>query len=98
MSTFQPFTPGANFSISVTTSSARVNVAGAGNTLRLANVASTECFVKLGDSTVTAATTDLSMPANSTLFLAVFDSTTYVAAITASGTATLRISRGDGGI
>ena len=98
MSTFQPFTPGANFSIAVTTTTGRVNVTGNGTTLRLANVAATECFIKLGDSTVTATTSDFSMPANSVALLAASGAITYVAAITASGTATLRIARGDGGI
>lgn len=98
MSTFQPFTPGANFSLAVTTTTGAVNVTGNGTTLRLANVAATECFIKLGTSAVTAATTDFSMPANSQIFLTASNAITYVAAITASGTATLRISRGDGGI
>ena len=33
MSTFQPFTPGANFSIAVTTTTGSVNVTGNGTTL-----------------------------------------------------------------
>jgi len=98
MSTFQPFTPATNASLSVTTSTGRAAATGNGTTLRIANVAATECFIKLGDSTVTATTSDFSMPANSVALLAASGAITYVAAITASGTATLRISRGDGGI
>lgn len=98
MSTFLPFSPGANASLSVTTSTDRVAITGAGNTLRLANVSATECFVALGTSTVEATTGGFSMPANSQLFVSVSDAVTNVAAITASGTATLRISRGEGAI
>lgn len=98
MSAVPAFSPGGNFSISVTTSSARVNVTGEGTTLRLANVSTVECFVAFGGSTVTAAATDFSMPANTQVFVTVPSGTSYVAAITASGATTLRISRGDGGV
>lgn len=97
MSTFQPFTPAANASLSVTTSTGRVAVAGTGATLRLANVTSVECFVKVGDVTVEAATTDFSVPGNTQVLISIPNTATHVAAITAATTTTLRISRGDGG-
>ena len=97
MSTFQSFTPAANASISVTTTTGNVAISGTGGTLRLANVTSVECFVKVGESTVVATTSDFSVPGNTVAFISVPNTATHVAAITASSTATLRISRGDGG-
>lgn len=97
MSTFQSFTPAANASISVTNASGSAAISGTGGTLRLANVSTVECFVKVGGSTVTAATTDFSVPANTQVFISVPNTATHVAAITAASTTTLRISRGDGG-
>lgn len=90
------FSPSANASLSVTTGTGRVAVAGTGGTLRLANVTSVECFVTVGDVTVVAATTDFSIPGNSVVFLAIPNTATYVAAITGATVTTLRISRGDG--
>lgn len=100
MSAVPGFTPGGNFSIVVTNAGTdRVNITGQGTTLRIANVGATECFLTFGtSSTLTAATTDFSMPATSQLLVTVPSTTTYVAAVTAAGTTTLRISRGDGGI
>ena len=98
MSAFDPFTPAGNFSIAVTTTTGRVEVTGQGTSMRLANVAATECFVAFGGSTIEATTGGFSMPANSQIVVSVASGTTHVAAITASGTATLRISRGDGGV
>jgi hypothetical protein len=98
MSAVDPFTPGGNFSISVTTTTGRVATTGAGNVMRLANVSSTECFVAFGTGSVNATTSGFSMPGNSQVFVASSDAITHVAAITASGTTTLRISRGDGGV
>ncbi len=98
MSAVPAFTPGGNFSLSVTTSTGNVAITGAGTTLRLANVTAQECFVAFGASTVVATTGGFSVPGNSQVFVTIPSGTTHVAAITASGTATLRISRGDGGI
>lgn len=99
MSTFQPFTPGANFSISVTTTTGNVAITGAGTTLRLANVSAVECFVATGvGSGVAATTAGFSVPGNSQVLITVPSATTYLAAITAATTTTLRISRGDGGV
>jgi hypothetical protein len=97
MSTFQPFTPAANASISVTTTTGNAAIAGTGATLRLANVTAQECFVAVGGSTVAATTGGFSVPGNSQVFISIPNEATHVAAITGSSTATLRISRGDGG-
>lgn len=92
-----PFSPAANASLSVTTSTGRVAVSGEGSSLRLANVTSVECFVKVGDVTVVATTGDFSIPGNTAIIISIPNTATYVAAITAATTTTLRISRGEGG-
>ena len=97
MSTFSSFTPAANATIAVTTSTGNVAIAGTGATLRLANVTSVECFVAVGNSAVAATTGSFSVPGNTQVFISIPNEATYVAAITAATTTTLRISRGDGG-
>jgi hypothetical protein len=84
--------------LAVTTSSGRVARATAGAPLnqvvRIANTGSAAAFVALGDSTVTAATTDLALSPNTVVILAVNPLMTHVAAITASSTAQLSIVTG----
>lgn len=97
MTTTTAFSPAANASLSVTTTTGRVAISGTGGTLRLANVTSVECFVAVGDNTVVATTGDFSVPGNTPVFLAIPNTATHVAAITGATTTTLRISRGEGG-
>jgi hypothetical protein len=106
MTTFNSFSiPAVNGTIAVTTTSQRIALTGTGSSIRVANVTATEAFINVGDSTVVAVAgagatqaSDgaMSVPANSLGFYAVPGSATHVAAITAAGTATLRISRGEG--
>lgn len=100
MTTFTAFSPATNASISVTNAGTdRAAIPGIGAVILVQNVGSTECFVKLGtNNTVTAAVTDFSVPGNTSRFLAVNDAITNVAAVTAAGTTTLRIARGEGGV
>jgi len=60
-------------------------------------VTDADCFYKIGDSTVVATTSDTPLKSS---VVEVFDYNqgghTYIAAITATGTATLRITAGDG--
>ena len=97
MSTFLPFTPGGNFSLSAGTTTSNVACTGAGATMRLANTSAQECFVAFGTSTVEATTGSFSVPGNTQILVCVPATVTHVAGITGSGSATLRISRGDGG-
>lgn len=106
MSTTTPFTPALNGTISASNKSASVNLNGTGTTVLVQNLGTAEVFVALGSSTVTAvaggsSTKDsdgsLSVPSGTSRFLTSAPTDTYVAAITASGTATVRASRGDGG-
>lgn len=82
-------------SLAVTTSTGNVALPGTGPVVMIANVGSAEAFVKFGGSTVTAATTDESI-ANGHGRCFQVQTQTYVAAITAASTATLRISQGIG--
>lgn len=101
-----PFSiPVVNGTIAVTTSSQSIALQGAGMSLLVKNVGGGECFIAIGDSTVTAtagaAATDatdgsLSVPAGEIAIYSIPATATHVAAITASGTTTLRVSRGDG--
>lgn len=97
------FAPGASGTIAATTSSQSVAVTGKGKTLYVANAGTTECFVAVGSSDVVAVAgagiTGLAghmsvMPG--ICFALAMDRNTHVAAITASGTTTLRFTRGDG--
>jgi hypothetical protein len=97
MTTATAFSPGFNATLAVSTATSRVAVTGTGSTLRLANVTTVECFVAIGDSAVNAAISDFSVPGNTAILLAIPNTATYVAAITAATTTTLRISRGEGG-
>lgn len=98
MSSLPAFTPGgATASLAVTAASANValNRNGANQVLVL-NLGDAEVFVDFGDSAKTATTTDTPVPAGGWIMLSVPPDATHAAAITASGTATLRFTPGDG--
>lgn len=91
------FSPGATNSIAATTSSGRVQITGTGSTLEIQNSGTTTVFLKLGDSTVTAATTDYPLLAGQAKLIARNPTDqTYLAAIMGTGTATIYVSAGDG--
>lgn len=94
-----PFTPAANATLSVTTtsSSATIGSAGNGGVFRLYNSGAVPVFVRVSTSAPTAVVTDFAVPPTSLAVIGWPDTTTHIAAITASGTATLYVSRGEGG-
>ena len=98
----EPFTPGTTVSLAATTSTGRVALTGASGKikqqLRLYNAGSVAVFINLGGSTVTAAVTDMPVPAGYTEVISIppGDGARYIAGITASGTATLYATVGDG--
>lgn len=98
MNSSTPFTPGGNTSLSVTTSSARVALPqGVGGTIRMgADSGGSTLFLKFGDSTVTAAVSDTWFYPGAIETFTIPADSTHVAAITATGTATLRLTRGEG--
>lgn len=90
-------TPTGNASLSVTGSPARVALpawsASAPFVLIAPGAASTqEVFYKIGDVTVTAATTDKAMPAGG-ICISTSSTQTHLSAITETSTATLRLTR-----
>jgi hypothetical protein len=92
-----PLTPGATVSIAAGTSTANVALTGNGEQLELQNTGAVTVFVNLGASAVTAAVTDYPVLAGqSKLITRNPDSHTHLAAITASGTATLYVTIGRG--
>lgn len=99
----QPFTPGATNILAVTTTSARIALTDApassqSRTVRLHNAGSALIFVRFGDSTVVAAATDMPLPVGAveSFNLPNSSSAWHVAAIAASGTATLYATAGTG--
>lgn len=93
----QTFQSQGSASLAVTTATDRVALpAGSfGATVTILNVGTAEAFVTFGGSTVTAATTNDSIPSGAGRCFAI-SSQTFVAAITASGSTTLRINQGSG--
>jgi hypothetical protein len=82
-------------SLSVSNASSNVALASTDTTLVLTNTGATNAFFKLGDSTVTATTSDTPILAGRTVVLNI-GSSTYIAAITASSTTTLKGTTGTG--
>lgn len=81
--------------ISVSTSSTRQALtSGGGSQVAILNDGLQTVFVKFGDVTVTAATTDMPIRPGCSIPFDVPPTATYVAAIAASGTSTLRVTQG----
>ncbi len=90
--------PTSTVSISATDASgaSRQSIGSTGNQLLVVNSGGNLCYVKLGDVTVTAATTDMPLLPQSAMILTK-GSATYVAAICDSGlTTTLKATPGNG--
>lgn len=101
MMNINPFFPrkGQTKTLAVTTTTARVQVldnASSTSTynVRIYNAGTVAAFINWGDGTVTAATTDMPIAPGATEVLSLQGSN--IAAITASGTATLYITEGSG--
>lgn len=95
---------GASSTIAVTNSSQRVALSCAASNAYVSNVGTTECFIEFGSATVTAtaggsstAASDGSMAIPGGFYGVVSTGgQSNMAAITASGTTTLRITPGEG--
>lgn len=85
----------ATLAVTTSTASVALPAGQSGNVVMLLNVTTQEVFVRLGTSTVTAATTDESIPGNAVRCFA-RGASTHVAGIVATGTTTLRVSQGVG--
>jgi hypothetical protein len=93
--TLAPFAQTGTVSISATTSSARAALANTDDVLVVPNAGSVTLYVKPGDSTVTAATTDFAIPPGQVATLDV-SAATHVAYITASGSVSTTAQQGTG--
>jgi hypothetical protein len=94
----QAFAKSENNSLSVTSTTASITwTTGVGtNEILIKNVGATEAFWRSGLGPQTALTTDESIPAGAIMVYTIPVTDTVFAAITASGTTTLRVSRGEG--
>jgi hypothetical protein len=93
--TFTNFTPTGAASLSVSNVSGRVALPNTDATVIIQNTGTVNAFFKLGDGSVTAATTDYSLPAGTWIAVKI---TTEVdlAAITAASTTTFKVIQGTG--
>lgn len=103
MTDVTPFRPdaAATVNLAVTTTTGRVQVLASARrrNFRIFNAGSVTVFVELGGSTVAAvATTAIPVAGGASLVLNNSGSNTYVAAITASSTATLYVTPGLDGL
>lgn len=98
--TSNAFKPGATVTVAAasgTTGANRQQLSGAGSVVEINNVGGVEVFVKLGGATVAAALTDYPVPGGQCKTIGRDpNGETYVDAITASGTANVRFTVGEG--
>ncbi len=96
MPSLGPFTPGVTVSRTVTGTTARVAITGAGEQITITSAPdNTLAFINFGDSAVTAAVTDFPVAPGTEQTVTIPPGATHVAAIGTTGT-TLYFSRGDG--
>ena len=93
------FTPTGNASLNDTAATGNVALPNGDSSLLLQSVdtAGQVLYFKLGGAAVTAATTDTPIMPGDRLLVRKGPSDTYIAAITASSTASLKITSGHGG-
>ncbi|TCL70548.1 hypothetical protein [Rhizobium sp. BK251] len=97
------FAPGPSGTIAVTDTSDNLGLPTTGNNVYVANVGDVECFIAFGGSDVEAVAAgdttgilgSMSIPSGFTASLSM-GSNTHIAAVTADGATTLRVTRGDG--
>jgi len=85
---YQPYF-GQTVAISATTTTGRIALLATAPYLRILNIGTVVTFVKLGDVTVTAVAADFAIAPNESVIIAKGNTYTHIAAMTASGTATV---------
>lgn len=95
-----PFSPtvGQAVTISASTSSANEDIITGQHQLRISNAGSVVAFVRSGRGTQTATTDDLPVLPGESIIITMSSDHSNVAAITATGTATVYAIPGNGGI
>lgn len=91
-----PFTPGGSATLAVTSTTGRIALAASGNQVLIYSAGTAPAFIKFGTATVEAAVTDIAIPSGFNRIFTIPPGATHVAGITASSTATLYFTRGDG--
>lgn len=91
-----PFTPGASATLSASNTTGRVALGGSGFQVLIYSAGSATTFIAFGDSTVTATTSGIAIPSGFNRIFTIPAGATHVAGITASSTATVYFTRGDG--
>jgi hypothetical protein len=92
----QPLRVSGTAVVAASTTSANVQLAGAGDSVLVTNLAAAPAFVAFGtDATVTAAQASIAVPAGQRLLLSI-GLASWAAAVLASGTGNISFSRGDG--
>ena len=92
-----PFRPTGTVSINAGTTSASVPLTGGGDSIVVTNISASLAYIRFGaDPSVTASTTDMPVLPNTHVMLAVNSLITYAAAMLASGSGAILLSRGDG--
>jgi hypothetical protein len=99
----QPFIPSATVTLAATTTSVAAFLSGAGETLVIYNAGTTLAFVQLGGDTPAAGLTVTAtaaagypIPPGGTRLIGCGNTVTSIAAIMASGTASIYVTRGSG--
>ena len=92
-----PFTPGGSVTLAVTSTTGRATLpTSLGNQVLIYSAGTAPAFINFGSGTVEAAVTDIAIPSGFNRIFTIPPGTTHVAGITASSTATIYFTRGDG--
>ena len=92
-----PFRPTGTVSISAGTTSASVQLARGGDSVVVTNTTAAITYVRFGaDPSVTASAADMPVLPNARIMLAVNSLIAYAAAVLASGSGAVLLTRGDG--
>jgi hypothetical protein len=98
---FMPYGPTATIAVSSSSQSTKVGSRDGGNSIRICNLGTATVWIKFGDSTVAATTSDIPIPGNGfvEIMRPVPTQTTqhiYVAAIAAAATGNITFTLGEG--
>jgi hypothetical protein len=97
MGSITPFRPTGTVSLSASTSSSAVALAGGGESVIVTNTSNSLAYVRFGaDPTVSATSGDMPVLANSRVMLSANSLVTYAAALLVSGSGAVLFTRGDG--
>src|ERR1700686_5295204 len=92
-----PFGPTGTASLSAGTSSATVALIGGGDSVVVTNTSASLAYVRFGaDPSISAATADMPVMANSRMMLSVNSPVSHAAAVLAVGSGAVLFTRGDG--